>query len=82
MRMYHENIVALGKELGYTGGELRDWVEQERYRQREESHLLRDEARESAKQAQDAAEREIRRFQQEREVLELRLRLRDSTSSD
>ncbi|CAN8002617.1 unnamed protein product, partial [Ixodes pacificus] len=32
--------------------------------------------------AQDAADREIRRLQQEREVLELRLRLRDSTSSD
>ncbi|KAM7299359.1 uncharacterized protein ISCGN_019925 [Ixodes scapularis] len=68
-----EKLMAAGKELGYVGEELRNWVEREKNYFREE----RAQAREAAKEQQQARERacqaEAIRLDKEREILGLRI---------
>ncbi|KAM7281314.1 uncharacterized protein ISCGN_006396, partial [Ixodes scapularis] len=60
--MENEKLMAVGKELGYQGDELKKWMEDEKARLREERAWARQER-----------EEECVRLDKEREVLQLRL---------
>lgn len=63
-----ERLAALGAQLGFSGSELRDWIDKERAEQR----------------AERAAEREQSRIaaEREKEILELKLRLQEGARSN
>lgn len=79
--MNPDKLLSVGRELGYARIELREWVEKEIVRQKEERVRMREDAREAAKEAQETADREAHRFQQEQAVLQMRLQLRGNNSS-
>uniref|UniRef100_L7M186 Putative tick transposon n=1 Tax=Rhipicephalus pulchellus TaxID=72859 RepID=L7M186_RHIPC len=71
--METDKLTAIGKELGLSGSGLKQWIDEERAREREarEARLAE---RNAAKEADAEA---LARLQAEKEVLELRLKLRE-----
>ncbi|XP_040070203.1 uncharacterized protein LOC115319763 [Ixodes scapularis] len=65
-----EKLTVIGKELGFSGASLKQWIDEERAREREERLTERERAREV--EAQTSA-----RLEAERTVLELKLRLQE-----
>lgn len=71
--MDSERLLAVGKELGYQGDELRKWIEDEKASAREERAMARQER-----------ELECAKLEKEREILQLRLAVQEAagTSSE
>lgn len=72
-----DRIIAAAKELGYTGDELKKWVDEERARSRAERAQERDNAREDRDAAQRMLAAESAKLDKEREVLQLRIAARE-----
>lgn len=77
--METDKLIAVAKELGYSGADLRKWVDEEKVRIRAE----RAEEREHSRLEREAADRtlaaECVKLDKEREVLQLRIAARDNT---
>ncbi|KAH8008862.1 hypothetical protein HPB51_005909 [Rhipicephalus microplus] len=71
--METDKLTAIGKELGLSGPGLKRWIDEERVRERE-AREVRLAERNAAKEADAEA---LARLQAEKEVLELRLKLRE-----
>lgn len=71
--METDKLTAIGKELGLSGPGLKQWIDEERVRERE-AREVRLAERNAAKEADAEA---LARLQAEKEVLELRLKLRE-----
>ncbi|KAM7300968.1 uncharacterized protein ISCGN_016542 [Ixodes scapularis] len=68
-----DKLMAAGRELAYTGEELKVWVEREKNIQREERLQAREAAREEHAAQERACQAECVRVDKEREVLQLRI---------
>lgn len=69
--MEADKLTAIGKELGLSGSALKEWMDQERAREKEAHDACLAE-RNAAKEAEAEA---VARLQAEKEVLELKIKL-------
>lgn len=72
-----EKLMLIGKELGLSGQDLREWIDAERAKEREKRATECEAAKEAARLAQQTETETRARIEAERAMLELRLNLQE-----
>lgn len=76
-----DKLAAVAAQLGLSGAELREWIEREQVRQRDERAAEREEAKEAAERQRLADERQRLADERQLQILQLKLQLQESAQS-